>query len=99
MVLTGADEARRRRIEARLNFWRSVCGCQAGAFAFIAMTVWRIFFAGVPAWTGRAVAVSAGLVLVAAFAGKLLAILAARLALLIDLAHLRRALTEERNLP
>lgn len=99
MVLTETVETRRRRIEARLNFWRSVCGCQPGAFAFIAMTVWRIFFAGVPAWTLRTVAVSAGLVLLAAVAGKLLAILAARLALLVDLALLRRALTEARSLP
>ncbi|HUP59978.1 MAG TPA: hypothetical protein VNA69_06125 [Thermoanaerobaculia bacterium] len=97
--LSMADEARRHRLEVRLNFWRSVCGCQAGAFAFIAMTIWRIFFAGVPTWTGRAVAASAALVLLAAIVGKLLAILAARLVLLIELARLRRELSEERNLP
>lgn len=91
------DEGKRRRIEKRLNFWRSVCGCQAGAFAFIAMAVWRIAFAGVPSWTGGAIAATAGLVLAAAIAGKLAALLAARLALLIDLARLGKAPAAEGN--
>lgn len=76
--------------EKRLDFWRSVCGCQAGALAFLAALVWRGFIeAGAPAWTLGGFGRDLAIVLAAAIAAKLAAIAVARIALAVEIVRLR----------
>jgi len=70
----------------RLRFWKSVCGCQVAAFAFLA---W-ILFAAWSAWPvtqfdGWEVAFAFGRALLAATAAKFVAIVSARAVLAIEL--------------
>lgn len=77
--------------ERRFNFWRKVCGCQVGALLLLATLAWRIpEMLHMPEWTWIALATEAGIALLAALAGKALAMAGARLLLAIDIALFQR---------
>ena len=81
--------------EKRFNFWRTVCGCQLGALLLLATLGYRL-----PAmfrtqdWNWSAVVVEGAIALLAALTGKVLAIGAARLLLLIDVAMFQRRIRQ-----
>lgn len=62
-----------------ITFWRSVCGCTAGAWSALLAIGYCIIappLAGAPLWARMAA--GAGIVIAAALAGKLLALATAR---------------------
>ena len=80
-----------RAAEQRFNLWRKVCGCQLGALLLLVTLGYRV-----PAMLGTldgkwsSVAVEAGIALLAALIGKLLAIAGARLLLIADVVLFER---------
>jgi hypothetical protein len=86
--------------ERRFNFWRKVCGCQVGALTLLATLGYRIpVILRTPEWTWSALAMEAGIALLAALAGKALAMLGARFLLAVDIALLlRRARQSQPNI-
>ena len=77
--------------ELRFNFWRKVCGCSLGALTLLATLGIRIpAMLRTPDWTLRALATEAGIALLAALAGKALAMAGARILLAVDVTLLRR---------
>jgi hypothetical protein len=71
--------------QRRITFWRSVCGCQLAALAFLATAAWQLGV--VLSWSsfdGRGVARGLGLALLAAVVAKLAALALARVALVIE---------------
>lgn len=92
LQLSYIDSRLQATTERRINFWRQVCGCQIGALLLLAMLVWRIpTMLRTPYWNWTALATEAGVVLLAAVGGKVLAIMGARLLLAIEIAvFLRR---------
>jgi hypothetical protein len=85
--------------EQRFNFWRKVCGCQMGALLLLVMLGYRVpAMLGTPDWNWSALAVEAGIALLAALTGKLLAIAGARLLLIADVALFQRRYTSRSRL-
>lgn len=77
--------------ERRLNFWRTVCGCQAGALLLLATLGVRLpAMLRAPEWTLATLAIEGGIAVLAALAGKVSAIIGARLLLAVDVALLQR---------
>jgi hypothetical protein len=77
--------------EKRFNFWRTVCGCQVGALLLLATLGFRLpALLRTPQWSVAVLAIEGGIALLAAFAGKVLAIIGARLLLAVDVVLLQR---------
>lgn len=77
--------------EKRFNFWRTVCGCQAGALLLLATLGFRLpAILRTPQWSLAALAKEGGIALSAALAGKVFAIVGARLLLAVDVVLFRR---------
>jgi hypothetical protein len=88
------DAQRQAAAERRFNFWRKVCGCQVGALLLLVTLGWRIpLMLNAPEWTWMTLATESGIALLAALAGKVLAMAGARLLLAMDIALLRRRTT------
>ena len=81
--------------EERFNFWRRVCGCQFGAVLMLITLGYRL-----PAifraqdWNWSALVVEGAIALLAALTGKVLAIAAARVLLLLDVAMFLRRIRQ-----
>jgi hypothetical protein len=90
-----------RSTERRLAFWRSVCGCHAGALAVLVASGWVVtrMMQGAALTTASALR-GAAVVVGAGIAAKLAAILAARVLHALDAAVLarraRRSTSDER---
>ena len=88
-------------VQKRLAFWRSVCGCHAGALAFLAGLAWTLLEGAAHAhgtWLdavlrGAAIVVGAGVL------GKALAVLGARAMLAAEMAFLARRARRRNNRP
>lgn len=90
-----------RVTERRLKFWRSVCGCQAGALAVLIALGWVVAqLAQGAALNPASVLRGAAVVVGAGLAAKLAAILAARALYAVDAAlfarRVRRSTADER---
>src|SRR5437867_1040505 len=78
------DEPLQSRTEERLNFLRTVCGCQVGALLLITTLASRIpMMLHSPEWTWKSLAIEGSIALLVALVGKLLAITGGRLLLAI----------------
>jgi hypothetical protein len=86
------DEGSRLRIERRIVFWRSVCGCQTGALVALGALVWRISVVLHHPLTFSAVLTGLGWIFGAALVGKLGGLAVARTLLVLDLIRLRQRL-------
>lgn len=81
--------------EERFNFWRTVCGCQLGALLLLATLGYRLSaMFRAQDWNWSALVVEGAIALLAALTGKVLAIAAARLLLLIDVAIFQRRIRQ-----
>jgi ABC-type iron transport system FetAB permease component len=96
LQFTSLDDRLQQAAERRLNFWLSVCGCQAGALFFLTALVWQIAqrshaHAPIP----EAVLLIGGTAVAAGIVGKAAAILAARAIFLAQAARFIRTIRRE----
>ena len=86
-----------RLTERRLEFWRGVCGCHAGALAVVVALGWLVAHLPQGAALNTASVLRGGAVVVSAgISAKLLAILAARVLYAVDAAVCARQLRRSR---
>lgn len=86
------NPAQRQRIERRIAFWRSLCGCQLAALGFLVAIAWQAWgHQAVQPLDGWVIARWLGVALLTALVVKLLALALARMAAAMELWWPRRA--------
>lgn len=81
--------AARHRLQGRLNFWRTVCGCLPSGLAVLGVLAWKaVTLAQTGNWAAGSVVIGIAIALLLGIATKIVAILAARAALYLDVARL-----------